>query len=657
MKSVRSQLVVFILVLLVPALACLGFITYWKAQDALIEMTSSATQRLVNESADNIRFWLEAKKAESGTIAASPLLGAKETGQPYIMAEDKRLNAEYEVLFVADKNGDYYPSRGNAGSIKDRSYFKDVIASGKTQVSNPLTNKATGNLVLIIATPIIRDGQLAGVLGADVKFSQLEEKVHSMKAGQTGYAFVVQQDGLIIAHPDKALAMTYNPLKDTAADPTLTAVTQQLVKGEQGIARHTHQGMDKWFVYAPIPGTAWTLAMAVPVAEMTSQTRTLALAFGLVSVIILLLIVAITFLMSRRAIQPIVELNAAAARIAAGDLQQSDVPVMLKNEIGQLANSFETMRGKINQLVRHIHTSAEQLAATSEQFAASAQESATASQKVAASINQVSRGADQQNQAVNDAVEISNYMSKTVNNLAASVQEVFTLVETTTLAADSGRQAIGQAVTQMEMVGQEASQAQHVVNRLADSSRKIGEIVSVISGIAGQTNLLALNAAIEAARAGEQGRGFAVVADEVRKLAEQSEAAAKEIATLISANQSEIENAVQAMNAGTQGTERGVAVVSEAGETFSKIAELVEAVASKVRAEDTAFQAMIKENQKILSAIQQIAEVSQTVTAETQTVSAATEEQLATMEEIASTSQVLAKMANDLQVGVSKFRV
>ena len=657
MKSIRLQLVAFILILLIPALSCLGLITYWKSQEILTEMVSSSTQSLVTQSADNIKSWLDAKQAESAAIAASPLLSAKDSGQAYIIAEDRRLSAEYEVLFVADKYGDYYPSRGNPGNIKDRSYFKDVIATGKTQVSNPLINKATGNLVLIIATPIMRDGQLSGVFGSDVKFSELEQKVYNMKAGQTGHAFVVQQDGLIIAHPDKALAMSCNLLTDAAVDPMLQAVARNMTKGERGIIRSNHQGIDKWFVFAPIPGTAWSLAMAVPVAEMTGQTRTLAMLFGFVSVVILLGLVVITFVVSRRAVRPIIELNEAAARIAAGDLGKSHLPVRLQNELGQLANSFETMRGKLNQLVQNVHTSAEQLAATAEEFTAGTQESAMASQKVAHSITQVSEGAAKQNQAVHDAVEVSRYIARTVTTLSASVQQVFTLVESTTAATAGGRQYIGEAVSQMETAGQEAGQAQQVVNRLADSSRKIGEIVSVISGIAGQTNLLALNAAIEAARAGEQGRGFAVVADEVRKLAEQSEGAAKEITALINENQSEIENAVEAMSAGTRGTKLGVAVIEQAGENFARIAELVEAVAAQVRDEAAAFQTMIDENEKILTAINEIANVSQEVAAETQTVSTATEEQVATTEEIAAASQVLARMASDLQLSISKFKV
>lgn len=196
-----------------------------------------------------------------------------------------------------------------------------------------------------------------------------------------------------------------------------------------------------------------------------------------------------------------------------------------------------------------------------------------------------------------------------------------------------------------------------VVEKLGERSKEIGQIVDTISGIAGQTNLLALNAAIEAARAGEQGRGFAVVAEEVRKLAEQSQEAAGRIAQLIGDIQGDTDKAVVAMSEGTREVKMGADVVNAAGDMFREIVELVSQVSAQVREISAAIQQMASGSQQIVGVVQKIDRLSKSSSVESQSVSAATEEQLASMEEIAAASQTLSKLAQDLQVEVTKFRV
>jgi methyl-accepting chemotaxis protein len=221
----------------------------------------------------------------------------------------------------------------------------------------------------------------------------------------------------------------------------------------------------------------------------------------------------------------------------------------------------------------------------------------------------------------------------------------------------SGGKAVERAVSQMGKIENTVNSSATVVAKLGERSKEIGQIVDAISGIAGQTNLLALNAAIEAARAGEQGRGFAVVAEEVRKLAEQSEEAAKKISGLIGEIQADTDKAVVAMSAGTREVKTGAEVVNAAGVAFTEIAGLVTQVSDQVKEISAAIQQMATGSQQIVSSVKKIDELSKASAGESQSVSAATEEQLASMEEIAGASEALAKLAQDLQEAVAKFRV
>lgn len=214
-----------------------------------------------------------------------------------------------------------------------------------------------------------------------------------------------------------------------------------------------------------------------------------------------------------------------------------------------------------------------------------------------------------------------------------------------------------QANEQMIHIEKAVTNSAEIVANLGERSKEIGQIVDTISGIAGQTNLLALNAAIEAARAGEQGRGFAVVAEEVRKLAEQSQEAAKHIAVLIGEIQEDTQHAVSAMADGTQEVQRGTEAVNTAGKAFLEIAGLIETVSGQVGDIAAAIQQMAGGSQQLVSSVKDIDTLSRDIAEQTQTVSAATEEQTASMEEIASSSHELAQMAEKLQTAIAKFRI
>jgi methyl-accepting chemotaxis protein len=353
---------------------------------------------------------------------------------------------------------------------------------------------------------------------------------------------------------------------------------------------------------------------------------------------------------------PIQVMLAGTKQFAAGDWREAIV-VSSSDELGELADAINTMREKMRCMIRDILTSSEQVAASSEELTACAEQSAQAANQVALVVSDVAKGAEQQLFAMNESTEAIEQMSANIQQVAEYTQIAFQSSEQTAIAAGNGTQAIATAISQMTRVENTVERSANVIKKLGERSLEIGQIVGTISGIAAQTNLLALNAAIEAARAGEQGRGFAVVAEEVRKLAEQSQDAAKEIAKLIGEIQDETGKAVDAMHMGTEEVKKGTSVVNTAGTAFSEIVVSINQVSAQTQETSLTVQQMVGGSQRVVASVKEIDTISRDTAGQTQNISAATEEQSASMEEIASSSRALAKLAENLQCAVNTFKV
>jgi methyl-accepting chemotaxis protein len=345
--------------------------------------------------------------------------------------------------------------------------------------------------------------------------------------------------------------------------------------------------------------------------------------------------------------------------ISTGDFSHdvSDASLTDQSEFGDVSRAVATMNTNIRNLMKQVSNTSEQLAASSEELTASADQSAQASNQVAASITDVAQGADTQLRLANNANAEVEKMSVSIQQVAKNTQIVSASAEKTATTANAGEQTIEKAVSQMSTIEEKTTSTARVIGELEEKSQQIGQIVEVISAISGQTNLLALNAAIEAARAGEAGRGFAVVAEEVRKLAEQSQEAAKQITDLISEVQAKTNHAVTFMNDGKKEVDSGAAVVGAAGQSFREILQMIREITSQIQGISKAIEEISKGTQHVVDAVQKIDQESKNAAAQTQTISAATEEQSASVEEIASASRHLAQMAEGLQEEIRRFKV
>jgi methyl-accepting chemotaxis protein len=346
-----------------------------------------------------------------------------------------------------------------------------------------------------------------------------------------------------------------------------------------------------------------------------------------------------------------------AEQISEGNLAVSQMAVTTRDELGTLSLALNKMVSHLRQLIEGIVRTAEQVASSSEQLTASAEETSKATNEIAESIQEVAAGADRQVTQTTEVKQIVGDISGGMEQIAHSVQQVNEASMQSAKQAENGTEVIKQTIKQMDVIDGTTQSAAELVEQLNAKSQEIGEIILLITEIAEQTNLLALNAAIEAARAGEHGRGFAVVADEVRKLAEQSGSSANRISQLISSIQEDIKQSVASMQQGRSAVQEGLAYVDQAGSAFTAITARVNDVSAQLQEVTAAVQQMTASTQSMVSNVQETAQVALEAADYSQKVAASVEEQNASMQEITASAENLAALAEELQKLVSRFKL
>ncbi|MEL7635891.1 MULTISPECIES: methyl-accepting chemotaxis protein [Sporomusa] len=370
-----------------------------------------------------------------------------------------------------------------------------------------------------------------------------------------------------------------------------------------------------------------------------------------------LLLVASGLAITRGITVPLAGIIATCQDFARGDFRDKQSVTARRDEIGQLADTLAATRSSLQILFQQIHQSVEQVSSSSEELTASADQVAQTANSVAASVIEVAGALQNQLTGATATAAAIDQMAANADQIAANAQAAAGSSAHSVQQAEQGKLSLNHSIEQMGKIEQTTTAVADVVTKLGNRSREIGQIVDTISGIAGQTNLLALNAAIEAARAGEQGRGFAVVAEEVRKLAEQSQEAAKQIAGLIGEIQTDTEKAVTDMQTGTAEVRQGVESVNASGQAFQIILQSIEQVSVQIGEIAQAVRQMAGSITEVRRSSQESETLSQHASSQSQAITAATEQQLASMQEIAAASNALAKLGETLQTEVQKFQI
>lgn len=662
MKSIQTKLMLLFLALISIPMIVLGISTYVNASNALetsnesaIEATARDTAKAIQQEIESIQRLLQLSTIDASVVRmfTEPSEASRDELFEYVQSMYEANSDLFESVVVVDNNKLAFMTNGNRDAeidVSDRDYAP-IVLGGQSVISDVLTSKATGNQVIVVAEPIVIDGQVQGAMLGTFLFSNIVKYVDAIQVGENGYGYMINDQGVLLAHPDEQkVADGYSLLGSDNEE--LEIIIQDMIAGNTATGFYTFEGVRKMASYTPVG--LWTIAATANYDDYMSAAISIRNMTAVLVLIFVVIALVIAFVFARNIVKPIKILQNRMDQAGHGDLTVR-TQVRSKDEVGQLSKSFNAMMDDQGTIVKQVREGSEELVALSQELAASSEEITAVSEESRSKSEVVAEEARKQSESIIEVSKALVELSSLVQLARNRAEEASGNTQESQETAMLGREKVSSIVTVMSDINEKSSTLSKAITDVDDISSRIAQITEAIINIADQTNLLALNATIEASRAGEQGKGFMVVADEIRKLAEQTNNESEAIRSLTSEMINKTSEAVESVKSSLEVIKDGVEKVDETDTFFLKIVDSVEFVKSNIDSIVDITRNEVATSSQIVTLIDNVSSSAEENGNNARLINNNISEQADAMETISSTSQETSSMAEVLQSLVEKF--
>ncbi|MDQ0172088.1 methyl-accepting chemotaxis protein [Paenibacillus tundrae] len=649
-RKLGTKLIAIVSLLIVIPLGILGKMSYEEAKMQIaikLGETANGTVETLSTSLSS-SFYAQQLNVQQLSLLVSDLnenAGVAEINK--ILNDFLHLHPELESILIVDEKGVTVDAAGaslDSENSSDSRWIKEAISRpGQVIISSPEPGGDQQNLILHMSKMLEHE---KGVITLISSVDQLESLFSSTQLGQSGFIYVLDQNGTVMYHP-------YVPQGTLLQDDASISILEG-DKGELTIVNNDTGDMGQGYYYTN-EITGWKVIAVIPFQEFADAAAPIMkktmwiLSISVLTALILLVI------FTRSITRPISQLVQLSQRISEGYLNER-AQIKQDDEIGRLGDNYNHMVNSLHDIIRNVSSSSVILAASSHELSRSSDETTVTVEHVAGLLETSAEGARAQSRLTQETANTMEEMAIGIGKIAESSANIAELSSGTEQEVKNGSKMVETVGSQMELIRASVKESATYIEELKHLNFKITDMSKAISDVSEQTNLLALNASIEAARAGEQGKGFAVVAQEVKALAEQSRASSAQIQETITLVNRLVDNVHEAMTERVMiETVRGVELSAEALHALQKIEISTQHVVQQMYDVSAVTEELSASTEEIAASVTDISHVSSNSSAAYEEISGAGQEQLASMEEITASAQNIAKIAAELEGKVKKF--
>lgn len=661
--SIKSKLLIGGTALIIIPLFVTGYFSYTKSHNAFVELSKVTAQGTAQDLARLTDKIISSDLYLASSIASEKLVvdiakAVKENGAENLSSEIavvfedlahqfNRLDKHYQGIFIAGTDGILFTGILDNGkeykgsNISKRSYFNTVKNTKKAVISDVVLSKSTGKMIVVACAPILSDAnEFLGALGVVIRAEFFTNLISGRKIGNTGYGYMINSKGIVIAHPKKDFLLKLDVTKIDA----MKKINDRMLAGETGVERYTFKGIDKLAGFAPVSFNDWSISATQNEEEFLKTSKDIQI-FSLIFILIVGAIgITIIYLMTQSIIKPLNATIDGLRDISKGDGDLTKrLEIKTKDEVGELADVFNTFIDKLQQMIKDITQGVSTLSSSSTELSAISQQMSESSDQTSSKANTVAVASEEMSANMTSVAAAMEQSTTNTNMVATAIEEMNATINEIANNTENARSISGDAVSKVD----ESSQN---IDSLSHAAKSIEKVVETITDISEQVNLLSLNATIEAARAGEAGKGFAVVANEIKELAKQTSDASLDI-------KEKIDNIQSSSNETMQGISTISTVISSVNDIVSTIASAVEeqSVTTKEITQNISQAAM--GTQEVSENVSQSSTVADEITKEIANVNDSSADMAERSDQVKKSAEELSNLAEQLNELVGQFKI